>query len=162
MKANQKFANADEAVSPVIGVILMVAITVVLAAVVFVLVNNLTGDTGEASQDITAQEKESTDLIEVITANDAADWGALEIRSNSGITFDINTAAAIATGTAVAAGAEGWTTMSAATDPVEGGDQVTFCGTAGVVTDVTIDIRDANTNTLIEQYTFNDLAACPP
>jgi flagellin-like protein len=45
MKANQKFTNADEAVSPVIGVILMVAITVVLAAVVFVLVNNLTGDT---------------------------------------------------------------------------------------------------------------------
>lgn len=51
MKANQKFANADEAVSPVIGVILMVAITVVLAAVVFVLVNNLTGDT-EAGEDV--------------------------------------------------------------------------------------------------------------
>ena len=42
MKANQKFAQADDAVSPVIGVILMVAITVVLAAVVFVLVNGLT------------------------------------------------------------------------------------------------------------------------
>ncbi len=40
-KANQKFVQADEAVSPVIGVILMVAITVVLAAVVFVLVSNL-------------------------------------------------------------------------------------------------------------------------
>jgi flagellin-like protein len=40
-KANQAFKQNDEAVSPVIGVILMVAITVVLAAVVFVLVSNL-------------------------------------------------------------------------------------------------------------------------
>ena len=37
MKANQKFLNNDdEAVSPVIAVILMVAITVVLAATVYV------------------------------------------------------------------------------------------------------------------------------
>ena len=42
-KANQAFKQNDEAVSPVIGVILMVAITVVLAAVVFVLVSNLGG-----------------------------------------------------------------------------------------------------------------------
>lgn len=40
-KANRAFKQNDEAVSPVIGVILMVAITVVLAAVVFVLVSNL-------------------------------------------------------------------------------------------------------------------------
>lgn len=46
MKANQAFVNNEEAVSPVIGVILMVAITVVLAAVVFVLVSDLGGDSG--------------------------------------------------------------------------------------------------------------------
>ena len=34
MKANQKFSKDEEAVSPVIGVILMVAITVILAAVI--------------------------------------------------------------------------------------------------------------------------------
>lgn len=39
MKANQKFRNSDEAVSPVIAVILMVAITVVLAATVYVWVS---------------------------------------------------------------------------------------------------------------------------
>jgi flagellin-like protein len=50
-KANQKFAQADDAVSPVIGVILMVAITVVLAAVVFVLVSNLSKGTGNANED---------------------------------------------------------------------------------------------------------------
>ncbi len=46
MKANQQFKMEDDAVSPVIGVILMVAITVVLAAVVFVLVSDLGGDSG--------------------------------------------------------------------------------------------------------------------
>lgn len=50
-KANQKFVQADEAVSPVIGVILMVAITVVLAAVVFVLVSNLS-KTSDKSEDV--------------------------------------------------------------------------------------------------------------
>ena len=49
-KANQKFVQADEAVSPVIGVILMVAITVVLAAVVFVLVSNLSKTSDKAEE----------------------------------------------------------------------------------------------------------------
>jgi flagellin-like protein len=39
MKANRKFVNGDEAVSPVIAVILMVAITVVLAATVYLFVS---------------------------------------------------------------------------------------------------------------------------
>jgi len=39
MKANRKFRGEDEAVSPVIAVILMVAITVVLAATVYVWVS---------------------------------------------------------------------------------------------------------------------------
>lgn len=39
MKANRKFRSGDEAVSPVIAVILMVAITVVLAATVYVWVS---------------------------------------------------------------------------------------------------------------------------
>jgi len=41
MKANRKFVEEKEAVSAVIGVILMVAITVAMAAAVFVYVSNL-------------------------------------------------------------------------------------------------------------------------
>ena len=43
MKANQIFQKDERAVSPVIGVILMVAITVVLAAVIAAYVFNMTG-----------------------------------------------------------------------------------------------------------------------
>ena len=43
MKANRKFSKDEEAVSPVIGVILMVAITVILAAVIAAFVFNMGG-----------------------------------------------------------------------------------------------------------------------
>jgi len=43
MKANRKFTKDDEAVSPVIGVILMVAITVILAAVIAAFVFGMGG-----------------------------------------------------------------------------------------------------------------------
>ncbi|HUR62116.1 MAG TPA: type IV pilin [Candidatus Thermoplasmatota archaeon] len=59
MKANQAFKANDEAVSPVIGVILMVAITVVLAAVVFVLVSNLSKGANTASPQVAFTKDEN-------------------------------------------------------------------------------------------------------
>jgi len=49
MKANRKFKNEDEAVSAVIGVILMVAITVAIAATVYVYVSGMLGGGPSAS-----------------------------------------------------------------------------------------------------------------
>ena len=43
MKANRKFSKDEEAVSPVIGVILMVAITVILAAVIAPFIFSMSG-----------------------------------------------------------------------------------------------------------------------
>jgi archaeal type IV pilus assembly protein PilA len=66
MKANRKFVQEDEAVSPVIAVILMVAITVVLAATVFVLVSDIGGNqkTGPTTNlQVTADAAANTILI---------------------------------------------------------------------------------------------------
>jgi len=53
MKANQKFVNRDEeAVSPVIAVILMVAITVVLAATVYVWVSGFGSQSSSAAKSV--------------------------------------------------------------------------------------------------------------
>lgn len=76
-KANQAFKQNDEAVSPVIGVILMVAITVVLAAVVFVLVSNL-GQSGEDAPDVAFSKNEDTNTITVVKAAPDLDWGDFE------------------------------------------------------------------------------------
>ena len=48
MKSNRKFSKDEEAVSPVIGVILMVAITVILAAVIAAFVFGMGGNLTEA------------------------------------------------------------------------------------------------------------------
>lgn len=76
-KANQAFKQNDEAVSPVIGVILMVAITVVLAAVVFVLVSNLGGDSNTAPA-ISWNKQETSNTLSVVTASSNADWSNLQ------------------------------------------------------------------------------------
>ena len=57
MKANRNFSKDEEAVSPVIGVILMVAITVILAAVIAAFVFGMGGNlsTAPPTVSITAQ-----------------------------------------------------------------------------------------------------------
>ena len=64
MKANKKFINGEEeAVSAVIGVILMVAITVAIAATVYVYVSGMIGGTAT---------KTSTLSMNLFSQNDAA------------------------------------------------------------------------------------------
>jgi flagellin-like protein len=87
MKANQAFRKTDEAVSPVIGVILMVAITVVLAAVVFVLVTRLAGGGNDDTPDITFQKTKAADGVGstftvVSAAGDAGEWSAYDLLVN--------------------------------------------------------------------------------
>ena len=65
MKANKKFLNGEEeAVSAVIGVILMVAITVAIAATVYVYVSGMIGGTAT---------KTSTLSMNLFSQNDATD-----------------------------------------------------------------------------------------
>lgn len=52
LKANQKFRSNDDGVSPVIAVILMVAITVVLAATVYVWVSGFGASSGTPAKTI--------------------------------------------------------------------------------------------------------------
>lgn len=104
MKANQAYKADEEAVSPVVGVILMVAITVVLAAVVFVLVNNL-GKGSEKAPDMGFQVDNTARTIKVVKApvgNDAIDYGTgLSFGGTCGATpvTDLNGAAYVGDGT---------------------------------------------------------------
>jgi len=50
MKANRKFKDSEEAVSAVIGVILMVAITVAIAATVYVYVSGMVGTGSQSTE----------------------------------------------------------------------------------------------------------------
>jgi flagellin-like protein len=90
MKANRKFKESEEAVSAVIGVILMVAITVAIAATVYVYVSGLaTAPTSEAENASVVVKNENGKIkITLATAgNNMPDTGysmasAVTIRNN--------------------------------------------------------------------------------
>ena len=155
MKANNAFKADDEAVSPVIGVILMVAITVVLAAVVFVLVTKLSSNQSEQTPDMSLQLNDATDRISVVSASPTADWDRLRISTGSAgtIKFALNGNAGLASTTVDADGEE----IAAAADPMGAAEYIDLCGGTG---QVVITIIDGASNQKIGDYTFSAVAAC--
>jgi flagellin-like protein len=79
MKSNRKFKQEDEAVSAVIGVILMVAITVAIAATVYVYVSGMIGGGNEATPSFSFNKLESDDQLLVATADSGIDWSDVNI-----------------------------------------------------------------------------------
>ena len=75
MKANKKFSKDEEAVSPVIGVILMVAITVILAAVIAAFVFGMGGNlsTAPPTVSVTAQNNGANSTLDIIVDHNGGD-----------------------------------------------------------------------------------------
>ena len=66
MKANRKFVEGEQAVSAVIGVILMVAITVAIAATVYVYVSGMLGGSPTAQEDAVVTQSVSEGKIRLL------------------------------------------------------------------------------------------------
>ena len=134
MKANRKFIEGDErAVSAVIGVILMVAITVAIAATVYVYVSGMLGGGLNKTPDIAFTK--SSDKITVSRADSKADWNDSEVTITGVTGVRLNGAAPnLATGGAV-------TTTN--NDYVLAGDYINVTGTGS------ISLRHTPTNSLI-------------
>ena len=81
MKLKQFFTD-DDAVSPVIGVILMVAITVILAAVIASFVLGLGQDTGDSTPAITfsADYDQGSDELEITVSSASDNVDASEVK----------------------------------------------------------------------------------
>ena len=160
-KANRAFVRNEEAVSPVIGVILMVAITVVLAAVVFVLVSNL-GKTSNTAPTFVVQRDDATDRLSVTSADSDADWNRLAIRTNSTDgtpTVHLNgvtTATASDTNPITTEGVE----ITGAANAMSAGEYLHFCAGPENGGDYSFTLVDTAANSVIGTYNFNDLAAC--
>jgi flagellin-like protein len=131
MKANQAFKANDEAVSPVIGVILMVAITVVLAAVVFVLVSNLSKTSNSAPQVSFSADDTARTLTVVSAPAPAINWSDVSIGGTC-------------TGYKLNGGTAGTTTGT-----IKGGDVISACTTGQ-----SISFTHTATNTLLYTHTF--------
>jgi flagellin-like protein len=80
MKANRKFIQADErAVSAVIGVILMVAITVAIAATVYVYVSGMIGGGSTKTPSIACVPNNTNNLVTIVSADPDIDWADINI-----------------------------------------------------------------------------------
>jgi flagellin-like protein len=80
-QSDKMFKKNNEGVSPVIGVILMVAITVVLAAVVFVLVNNLSHNAAHAPINL-GVTRSSDNSFSITQIEDSISYANLTIKDN--------------------------------------------------------------------------------
>ena len=135
MKANRKFVDGEEAVSAVIGVILMVAITVAIAATVYVYVSGMMGTENEATPVITFQQQD-TALVNTLTviSADPGDlaWADLQVKING-------TDAADPADYSVSGGTQ-----------VEAGNVITFVG----VGNYTVAISHTPSNTLVGTWDY--------
>lgn len=169
------FAGADEAVSPVISTILMVAITVVLAATAFVLVADVGGQTGKAAPAIGLRADDNLDRLVVTSAAQGADWARLAIMQTSfgGTgTIHVGTDAvpafpgdppgyqnepAASTGGNIATEVP----ITSTTDPITAGEYLELCRSAGGNDGaLTVSLKDVSANVLIGSFTFLSVAEC--
>ena len=90
MKANRKFKEENNAVSAVIGVILMVAITVAIAATVYVYVSGIVTEPSTTAPNIQFQKDEDADRLEVITSESGVQWNHFAVKCSNATYFKIN------------------------------------------------------------------------
>jgi flagellin-like protein len=138
-KANQAFKQNDEAVSPVIGVILMVAITVVLAAVVFVLVSNL-GKGSEKAPNVSFNKDSSARTLTVVQADSGIQWGDFTVGGTCSDTLVVT----LPSGTTGTFGAAAITSAD-----VTGGTLFSGCAASDTLT-----LSHIATNSLVYTTTF--------
>jgi len=139
MKANKKFINEEEAVSAVIGVILMVAITVAIAATVYVYVSGMTGKDSESLPRIALTK--ILDRLTVSKADSDIDWNDFVISwDDAGSSAQLNTGAALVNGNRIANDG----TFVVAGDYIK----MTYTNTT------VYQIRYAPTNSLVGTWTF--------
>lgn len=165
MKANRKFVETDEAVSPVIAVILMVAITVVLAATVFVLVSDIGSQTGKTAPAFSLTQDETLDRLSISSAASGADWNRLELTSDPANVRCNTNGQAIAVPVApnaacVVATAGTFVDITTATDPMTAGEFLDLCVTPAATTTFKITLRDVNANQIMGEWTFLSLLTC--
>ncbi|MCX6665140.1 MAG: type IV pilin N-terminal domain-containing protein [Euryarchaeota archaeon] len=158
MKANQKIIEADDhAVSAVIGVILMVAITVAIAATVYVYVSGMIGGTKQTTPNVACTTDPTANKITVATADAAIKWKDIVITTDNG-TFGTGASAAsvnwtIYTGGGINAQTSNIAITDAAID-VSAGDYI-YLNWGTHTGNVKVTLAYTPTNSLLGSWTVN-------
>jgi flagellin-like protein len=151
MKANRKFREADErAVSAVIGVILMVAITVAIAATVYVYVSGMIGGTKTQTPNVACTTDSTSNKVTVATADANIKWKDIVItKDNATVSWTVYYGGGVT--------AAGVNNTAAITADVTAGDYILlqFLGHPTWQGNVLITLRYIPTNSLLGSWTIN-------
>ena len=150
MKANIKSRETDErAVSAVIGVILMVAITVAIAATVYVYVSGMLGGTKDQTANIACITDSSTNRITITSAGANIKWrDIVVITDNTTVNWTVYDPSH--TPLDAAKSTSGATAEIAAGDYIE----LDFTAHPGMSGNVRVSLRFTPTNTLLGSWTI--------
>jgi flagellin-like protein len=146
---------SDEAVSAVVATILMVAVTVILAATVFLIGGRLTGNKQESPAFVSPARDETGDRLTIIRADPALPVSRLQLEASVPGHFGYNALASLAS---PALPANTFVPLGT-TGIVKAGDILYFCANTAS-SNVQILIQDPVTNRLVDTETFQTLAAC--
>jgi FlaG/FlaF family flagellin (archaellin) len=150
MKANKKFREKNEhAVSAVIGVILMVAITVAVAATVYVYVSGMLGGTKDQTANIACITDSSTNRITITSAGANLKWkDIIVIPDNTSVNWRVYDPSHNPLDAAKST--SGATTDIAAGDYIE----LDFTANPWMSGNVRVSLRFVPTNTLLGSWTI--------
>ena len=140
----RKWVKNKAGVSPIIAIILMVAITVVLAATIYVWVSGM-GKSGSSTPSISCIPDHTNNKLVVTAADPGISWSDISIKTD--------TANATINGNSVGTT---WTVATSAglSGDVTAGDELVVAGT-GVSGNVAITLKYNPTNTIIGTWTVN-------
>jgi flagellin-like protein len=158
MKANQAFRKeADDAVSPVIAVILMVAITVVLAATVYVWVSGFSSNSSSATKTMSLASAGALSNMwknyTIASATNGMKYSDTTITVN-GATYTYDTAASCSVPTLAAskyAVCHGGSALPTSANVVTAGDTLML---SGISSGQTLRVLDSQANSVIASLTI--------
>lgn len=152
----------DEAVSPVVATIVMVAVTVVLAGVLFAVVTGIRSQSHN-TENVGFRVDETADSLYVIKVEEQPQWSTYEVRLSVAGDFELGGPVQAGTDALVA---NVFASMGGAPNgpgdaAVAAGSTMYFCAEPGPVGGVDIEIRHAGANTIIFRSRFLSLQDCP-
>lgn len=174
----------DEAVSPIVSTLLMVALTVVLVVAILMVISGYSTDGSSAPAAVAWTMDDDADRIILRSAQGHSDWARLAVHvaecdqsadysvGRVGATEGISNGKyfnepADPSGAALNEGAPGASCGSGvlvpladALAPAWADDYLEFCADGGPMSTVTIEIVDTAANAMIHKATFIGIAAC--
>lgn len=149
----------NDAVSPILASVSLVAAAVALAATVFLVVRGMQDDSGHVAPIGFAQD-EQEDRATVPIAQPAADWQHISLTSSITARFDLNAAATSSSRLLVPGVA---VPVAASHQSVAGADYLDFCtdGPVPLPAVITLTYDDkAGTNQILRHFEFQSLDPC--